>query len=216
MAKKESKVSINTVDKYLKECAAEPATITMVYADGEAMEMKVKKTLTWNEMTQMVYDAVNAVFFDEDYAEVYHPEFEEIAKANAILTYVTNFKAEMSMARVHELMYAPGFMSAILEQWNDMQYNDFLVQFRRCVDMRKNMLLSTERATLMKAITEIEKSTQALKNMTDSFADVSPEQVQAVFANLAGMNELDLANAVVEARDKDFVEMRKAELSVVK
>ena len=78
------------------------------------------------------------------------------------------------------------------------------------------MLLSTERATLMKAITEIEKSTQALKNMTDSFADVSPEQVQAVFANLAGMNELDLANAVVEARDKDFVEMRKAELSVVK
>lgn len=216
MAKKESKVAINTVDKYLKACSAEPATVTMVYANGEAMEVKVKKALSWDEMTQMVYDAVNAVFFDVEYTEEYHPEFEEVAKANAILTYVANFKSEMSMSRVHELMYAPGFMAAILEQWSDMQYSDFLVQFRRCVDMRKNMLLSTERATLLKATAEIEKSTQALKSMTDAFANVSPEQIQAVFTNLAGMSELDLANAVVDARDDDFVEMRRKRLEVVK
>lgn len=216
MAKKDSKVSINSVDKYLKACSAEPATITMIYADGEAMEIKVKKALSWDEMTQMVYDAVGAVFFDGDYAEEYHPEFEEVAKANAILTYVANFKSEMSMSRVHELMYVPGFMSAILEQWSDMQYNDFLVQFRRCVDMRKDKLLSTEREMLLKATAQIDKSTEVMKAMTDVFIDVPPEQIQAVFANLAGMNDLDLANAVVEARDKDFVEMRKAELSVVK
>lgn len=216
MAKKEAKVSINAVDKYLKACAAEPVVINMPYGNDEAMEVKVKRVLSWDEMTQMVYDAVNAVFFDEDYAEVYHPEFEEVAKANAILTYVANFKSEMSMSRVHELMYTPYFMSAILEQWSDMQYNDFLVQFRRCVDMRKDLLLSTERATLMKATAQIDKSTEMMKAMTDVFVDVPPEQIQAVFANLAGMNELDLANAVVEARDKDFVEMRKAELGVVK
>lgn len=215
MAKKDFKVSISLVDKYLKACVAEPATITMVYADGEAMEVKVKKVLSWDEMTQMVYDAVNAVFFDEDGVEVYHPEFEEIAKANAILTYVANFKSEMSMSRVHELMYVPGFMSAILEQWNDMQYNDFLVQFRRCVDMRKNMLLSTERAMLIKATAQIDKASDAMQLMNDMFDDISREKLEAAINVMADMTPDELASAVVDARDKDFVEMRKAELSVV-
>lgn len=216
MAKKDSKVSINSVDKYLKACNAEPATITMIYADGEAMEIKVKKALSWDDMTQMVYDAVGAVFFDGDYAEEYHPEFEEVAKANAILTYVANFKSEMSMSRVHELMYTPGFMSAILEQWNDLQYNDFLVQFRRCVDMRKDLLLSTEREMLMKATAQIDKSVDAMKLMTNMLDGISKEQIAEAINAISGMTPANLATAVVDARDKDFVAMRKDELGVMK
>ena len=215
MAKKEAKVSINAVDKYLKNAYAVPAQLT-IGAGEDALTVSVKRCLDWNAMTAMVYDAVNAVFFDEGGEVVYHPEFEEIAKANAIMTYVANFKSEMSMSRVHELMYSIGVMESILEVWSHKQRQDFETAFRRCVDSRCEMILSAERAKLNKVSMDLEKATEAMKIMTDLFADVDMGKLEEAMNTMAKMDEVSMANALVEARDKDFVDKRRAELSVAK
>lgn len=214
MAKKESKISINAVDKYLKSAYVAPSSVTL--GDGDStLIVSVKRYLDWNTMTAMIYDAVNAVFFDEDGETVYHPEFEDIAKANAIMTYVANFKNEMSMTRVHEFMYSIGAMESILAVWSHKQHQDFENAFRRCVDSRCEMILSAERAKLNKVAVDLERATESMKAMTDLFSDIDMAKLEEAMNVMTKMNEVSIANALIDARDKDFVEMRKAELSVV-
>ena len=214
MAKKESKVSINCVDKYLKSRDTEPVTVTIGDNDA-ALEFTVKRYLNWDEMTAMVYSAANGVFFDNDGEEVYHPEFEEIAMASAMLTFVGNFKPEMSMGRVHELMYC-GVLSTIKELWCREQYGDFVDQFRRMVDHKVAMIMSSERSKLMKISDKLDQASETMKMVADAFGGISAEQMQAVINTMSNMDALSLANAVVDARDKDFVDQRRAQLEVVK
>jgi hypothetical protein len=214
MAKKESKVSINCVDKYLKSRDTEPVAATIGDNDA-ALDFTVKRYLNWDEMTAMVYNAANGVFFDDDGEEVYHPEFEEIAMASAMLTFVGNFKAEMSMGRVHELMYC-GVLSTIKELWCNEQYSDFVDQFRRMVDHKVAMIMAGERSKLMKISDKLDQASEAMKIVTDAFGGISAEQMQAVIDTMSSMDAFGLANAVIDARDKDFVERRRTELSVIK
>lgn len=214
MAKKESKVSINSVDKYLKARKSEPKSVTME-CDGIELQFTVKCSLNWDDMMTMVYSAVNAVFFDEDGEMVYHPEFEEIAQASAILTFVANFKDDMSMGRVHELMYA-GVVDKVKEVWNHQQRYDFENQFLRMVDHQEKLLIAGERDKLMKAGDKLDKASDTMKMIADAFGQFSTEQLQDAFNAISNMDELTLANAVIDARDKDFVDQRRAQLEVVK
>ena len=214
MAKKESKVSINSVDKYLKARKSEPKSVTME-CDGIELQFTVKCSLSWDDMMTMVYSAVNAVFFDEDGEMVYHPEFEEIAQASAILTFVANFKDDMSMGRVHELMYA-GVVDKVKEVWNHQQRYDFENQFLRMVDHQEKLLIAGERDKLMKAGDKLDKASDTMKMIADAFGQFSTEQLQDAFNTISNMDELTLANAVIDARDKDFVDQRRAQLEVVK
>lgn len=214
MAKKESKVSINSVDKYLKARNMEPQSVTME-RDGFELQFNVKRSLNWDDMMTMVYSAVNAVFFDEDGEMVYHPEFEEIAQASAILTFVANFKDDMSMGRVHELMYA-GVLDKVKELWNHQQCYDFEDQFRRMVDHQEKLLIAGERDKLMKAGDKLDKASDTMKMIADAFGQFSTEQLQDAFNAISNMDELTLANAVIDARDKDFVDQRRAQLEVIK
>ena len=214
MAKKESKVSINSVDKYLKACKTEPQTVAME-CNGIELQFTVKRSLNWDDMMPLVYSAVNAVFFDEDGEMVYHPEFEEIAKASAILTFVANFKDDMSMGRVHELMYA-GVVDKVKEVWSHQQCFDFEEQFRRMVYHQEQRLIAGERDKLMKASDKLDKASDTMKMLVDAFGEFSPEQLQDALNVISGMDEMTLANAVIDARDKDFVDQRRAQLEVVK
>ena len=213
MAKKESKVSINSVDKYLKARNMEPYAVTME-CNGCELQFTVKRSLNWDDMMTMVYSAVNAVFFDEDGETIYHPEFEEIAMASAVLTFVANFKEDMSMGLVHELMYA-GVLDKIKELWNTQQNYDFVDQFRRMVDHREAMLVAGERDKLMKISDKLDKASETMKIIADTFGDVSAEQLQEAVNAMAGMDAMTLANAVIDARDKDFIDQRRAQLEVV-
>lgn len=217
MAKKDFKVSINSVDKFLKGLDNSVATIPYYVEDPDdiVMEVRVKNRLTFQEMTEMVRAAANAVFFDVDGEEEYHPEFEEVAKANAILIYVANFKSDMSIARVHDLMYT-GILNDILRCWNQDQYNDFLTAFRDCVSHRRDMIVAGERAKLMRLSNQLDKAIASMQGIGSVFDGVDANKLQEAVMNLANMDELSLAEAVVDARDKDFVERRRAELSVVK
>ena len=214
MAKKESKVSITSVDKYLKARNTEPYTATME-CDGIELQFTVKRSLNWDDMMTMVYSAVNAVFFDDDGEIVYHPEFEEIAQASAILTFVANFKDDMSMGRVHELMYA-GVVDKVKELWNHQQLYDFEDQFRRMVDHQEKLMIAGERDKLMKAGDKLDKASDTMQMIANAFGQFSTEQLQDAFNTISKMDELTLANAVIDARDKDFVDQRRAQLEVVK
>lgn len=214
MAKKESKVSINSVDKYLKARNMEPLAVAME-CDGAELQFTVKRFLNWDEMTTMVYNAVNAVFFDEDGETVYHPEFEDIAKANAIMTFVANFKPDMSMDRVHELMYS-GILEKIEELWNARQQLDFEMQFRRMVNAEYEMIVTGQREKLVQISNKLDQASEAMTMVADAFGGLSTEQMQEAINAMANMTTMDLANAVVDARDKDFVNQRRGTLEVIK
>lgn len=217
MAKKDSKVSINNVDKYLKGVGIEYTTLPYFIEDPEnvVMEIKVKSRLTFVEMTEMIRTAADAVFFDVDGEETYRPEFEEVAKANAILIYVANFKEEMSISRVHDLMYA-GVVANIISHWNTQQFDDFEASFRRCVNYRKDVLIAGERVKLMQMSEQLDKAISAMQVISDAYSDIDSARLQEVVDALSGMSELSLAEAVVDARDNDFVARRAAKLEVVK
>ena len=214
MAKKENKVSINSVDKFLKSRNLDPVVVTLG-KDENALQFTVKRMLNWTEMTAMVYNAANGVFFEEDGETVYHPEFEEIAKASAMMTFVANFKSDMSMSKVHELMYS-GVLDAIQLHWMNQQRYDFEDQVRSIITARVKMMIAGERDKLMKISTKLDQASDTMKMIADAFGDISPEQMQDVVNAMSNMDELSLAQAVVDARDKDFVEQRRGQLEVIK
>ena len=84
------------------------------------------------------------------------------------------------------------------------------------VEYRKQQMLSNERNALMAAAEQIDKVNTTFAKFVEMFRGVDPTEMMETMQKIMSMDEAALGRAVVDSRDKEFVEQRRTKLDVVK
>lgn len=217
MAKKNSKVSITKLDAFLKTMKTD-AVETSVLIDGEILDFEVKPLLGLTDFHNMVSAVVDAAFVidEETGVEHYDAVYEQYARDIAVLTYVANFKSETASEKLYLLSQNDAVMEEIRKIWDTCQEHNFDVAVANQIVYKQKELLATERRELQKAVEQIDKAGDAFMKFIDMFKNINPNMMMEQMQKISDMDEERLGQAVVAARDQDFVEQRKAELQVLK
>lgn len=199
MAKKNnSKVSISAIDKVLKAVQDAPREV-VVAVGGEELDVTVKQYLSLQEFANMVHSAADAVFLPGEFGEdVYHPEYEEVAKFDAMLVYLCNFKPETSIDRVFDLMYRTDLRKKVYMVWNQCQHVEFDSAFVRAVDMRRMNIVAEQQHKLGAMTRKLDEAIAAFANINQVFGSLDPAVVQDALTSVAGMDADKLVQAVAD------------------
>lgn len=219
MAKKSnSKVSITKVDEYLKAAKTEPVALSVTAQDGTVLEFEVKPVLSLAEFHSMVHAVANASFIvdAETGMETYDAVYHRYAHDIAILTYVANFKSEMTSEKLFALAQCDEILLIIMDNWNVFQRNAFNDAVVEQIDFKQQELLARERKLLTEVTTQIESVANSMNQLVAAFGDIEPQSLLGEMQKITAMDENRLGHAVVAARDPDFVEQRRADLQVLK
>lgn len=199
MAKKKgSMVSVSAIDKVLKAVQDAPREV-FVEIGGEELDVMVKPYLSLQEFANMVNSAADAVFLPGEFGEdVYHPEYEEAAKFDAMLVYLCNFKPETSIDRVFDLMYRTDLRKKVYMVWNQCQHVEFDSAFVRAVDMRRMNIVAEQQHKLGAMTRKLDEAIAAFANINQVFGGLDPAVVQDALTSVAGMDADKLVQAVAD------------------
>lgn len=199
MAKKKgSMVSVSAIDKVLKAVQDAPREV-FVEIGGEELDVMVKPYLSLQEFANMVNSAADAVFLPGEFGEdVYHPEYEEAAKFDAMLVYLCNFKPETSIDRVFDLMYRTDLRKKVYMVWNQCQHVEFDSAFVRAVDMRRMNIVAEQQHKLGAMTRKLDEAIAAFANINQVFGSLDPAVVQDALTSVAGMDADKLVQAVAD------------------
>lgn len=215
--KKDSKVSIASVDRLLKVIDTDVVPVHVEIGD-EAIDFEVKRLLDIGTFNNMVHEVVDTSFVIDEVTgdERYDAVRQDYATQVAMLTYIANFKPEMTSDKFYHLMHCQAVMHKIHEIWSDEQYKSFVNSIYKQIGYRQDELLSSERRKLQEAIDQINKANDIFAKFVAMFEGVDPAQLMTEMQKICNMDEEQIGRSVVNARDKDFVEQRRAELQVLK
>ncbi len=215
--KKDSKVSVASIDRVLKTVPVDAVPVS-VEVGGETIEFEVKPFVDLATFYHMVHEVANSSFVvDEDTGEErYDAVYQDYMTNVAILTHVANFKPETSSDKLYRLMLCPEVMDAIIHTWDEGQSISFGDAVDRQIRYKKDELLSSERHNLQNAVAQIDKANDIFAQFVALFKDVDLTKLMDQMQKISDMDEARLGAAVVDARDKDFVERRKAALQVLR
>lgn len=199
MAKKKgSMVSVSAIDKVLKAVQDAPRDV-VVEIGGEELDVTVKPYLSLQEFANMVNSAADAVFLPGEFGEdVYHPEYEEAAKFDAMLVYLCNFKPETSIDRVFDLMYRTDLKHKIFGVWDEAQRFDFDMAFSNAVTHRARQIVADQQNKLGAMTRKLDEAIAAFENINQVFGGLDPAVVQDALTSVAGMDADKLVQAVAD------------------
>lgn len=199
MAKKKgSMVSVSAIDKVLKAVQDAPREV-FVEIGGEELDVMVKPYLSLQEFANMVNSAADAVFLPGEFGEdVYHPEYEEAAKFDAMLVYLCNFKPETSIDRVFGLMYRTDLKHKIFGVWDEAQRFDFDMAFSNAVTHRARQIVADQQNKLGAMTRKLDEAIAAFANINQVFGGLDPAVVQDALTSVAGMDADKLVQAVAD------------------
>ena len=199
MAKKKgSMVSVSAIDKVLKAVQDAPRDV-VVEIGGEELDVMVKPYLSLQEFANMVNSAADAVFLPGEFGEdVYHPEYEEAAKFDAMLVYLCNFKPETSIDRVFDLMYRTDLKHKIFSVWDETQRFDFDMAFSNAVTHRARQIVADQQNKLGTMTRKLDEAIAAFANINQVFGSLDPAVVQDALTSVAGMDADKLVQAVAD------------------
>ena len=215
--KKDSKVSVASVDRLLKAFNTQTVPVH-VEVDGEAIDFEVRRLLDLGAFYNMVHAAVDASFVIDEATgeERYDAVYQQYAAQAAVLIHVANFKPETASDKLYQLMNRPEVMNKIYELWNLRQQDQFIDVVTEQVEFKRQELFASERRKLRQAVDQIDRANDVFMKFTALFEGIDPAQFMDGLQKIASMNETEIARGLVDARDKDFVERRRAELQVLK
>ena len=216
----DSKVSISALDKLLSNADNEARTIIVSCGEG-TLELKVKRDVSLQEYCNMVNEAAETCFqLNNDGEEYYAAGIEEFARDYVLLEHLTNLKnatdvqkTERQNDRLYDLWLNTDVMDRVREALPDRYHDDFIDAVWRQVEFRKQQMLSNERQKLIAAANQFEKISDSFKTFMESFGDIDPAALMEMLQKVASMDSVELGEAVVNSRDKDFVEQRKAKIT---
>lgn len=199
MAKKnDSKISISAIDKVLKAAKAGAKEVVVEVGDDKLC-VSVKPHLSFQDFSNMVHSAADAVFLAGEFGEeIYHPEFEEVAKFDAILIYLCNFKPETSIDRVFDLMYRTDLKHKIFGVWDEAQRFDFDMAFSNAVTHRARQIVADQQNKLGAMTRKLDEAITAFENINQVFGGLDPAVVQDALTSVAGMDTDKLVQAVAD------------------
>lgn len=223
MAKNNSKISVTSLDKLLKELNTDISTVTL-RAETESIDIEVRRTVSLQEFCEMVDEAAYSYFqYDGSGQEYYVAGLGDFACDYVLLKHLTNLKTaedvegtEKQTDRLYALCVHTDLMRRVEEALPQKLVLDFREAVYHQVTFHKRQMLSQEKKALNDAIGLLDKATETFTKFTELFQDVDPGDMMAAMQRISAMDEGELAKAVVNARDKDFVEQRQAKLEVVK
>lgn len=186
-----NKVSITKWEKMLSENVSE---VPVVGLDG--VNMRVKHTLSLQEMMQFVEDVVSSCVDPED--GMFRPELRGFAIKYALVSYYTNFNTPSDMSKLYDLLYRTDVPKQILCFIDKEQYKEMLLGIDKRVSHTVRMLQSQ---AALEASNAVERMSAMVSQVESVFNGVDIDKVNqamdGVYA-IRNMNEENIARAVVD------------------
>lgn len=196
MAKKEKKLSVNTLENM---SVNQIAAIPVIGMDG--VEITVRRTLSLVDVLGFITDVV-ALCVDEA-TGTYMPEVKDFAIKANVLTRYANFSLPANTEKQYELIYTSNAYELVLGHINTIQLDEIIDAIDAKIECAKNSMISTA----ARMVSELNaKVSEFIEQSERLFANVSGDDVSALMQNLASQPKLDertLVKAVFDEQRKD-------------
>jgi len=193
MAKKEKRISINALEKVMKEQFAEATTVEWC-----GIEVTIKHTLPLQEMLLFVKEVVDSCFMDDG---TYVPEVMDFAIKSGILTHYANFTLPDNLEKQYWLIYNSGAAEMVCESINKVQLQEMVNGINRKIEHMCDTDITEMRA-------KIEALSEAFANLGEQFietlGDISGDDIQKLTTALSagGVREDKIVAAYIDQMKK--------------
>lgn len=206
----EKRISINNLDKMLSVAAGDNVvTVPVDIGDGEAVDVHVKKTISFDEMGSFVDVVADAVFVEENGETVYSPTRYRSAFALSFFQFFTDLKIEMGLERLVGLMYGTGIYDELVSAASQAQLRAIEDDICNAIEFRKQTILSGERIKLNYLLEQMDKMMPMLEQNAGLLSGMSQEDLTKAVQAMGNMDEMKLAKAVLKEQDGKVIEMPK-------
>lgn len=224
MAKnKDSKISVNALDKLLGNIEMEQTTVTIEAGDA-SLEVTVDRHVTLQAFCDMVQEAAESCFqMDDEGQEHYVAGIGDFACDYAMLKYMTNLKTAVDVQNAqqqNDRLYTLCTNTDLVKRVENTLPASFVVDYHNAVyeqvEFHKQRLLSNERKRLTAAIEQLEKANISFAKFVEMFQGIDPAVMVNMMQEITSMDEAKLGEAIVGARDKEFAEQKSSRLEAIK
>ena len=195
MAKKQSEVSINKLEKYCKIGA--PVAISKFFniSPDEKVEYQVKPRLSLEECIMFVNDVVGGCVRSQEVMII--PMARQFITYRNVLIYYGNFRMPEDISKTFDLiMGSNNIIMDILDSIDKAQYNMILLAIEDGISFEKQKLISTQEQKTNELIAEVNSF---VTRMSGLFDGINGEQMATFVSGLSTLPNVtaeDLAKAV--------------------
>lgn len=189
MAKNEKKVSINSLDKAIKENFT-----NQVNAEWRGLEVSIKHNLSFTEVLEFVNDVVMSCFQDDGN---FIPEVMDFAIKSNILSKYTNFSLPDKLEHRYEIIYNSDVVDFVCQNINMQQLREITAS----IDRKISYLCNTNVMNIQKQMMELVSAFENMQQKTaDMFANFTPDDLTKIMGalNEDGFNEEKIVKAYLE------------------
>lgn len=171
MAKNEKKISINSLDKIIKENYNNTTT-----AEWYGVEVTIKKNLAFKDVLEFVNDVVMSCFQDKG---GFMPEVVDFAIKSNILSRYANFSLPDKLEHRYEIIYCTDAVEFVRQHINAEQLNEITASINKKI----SYLCNTNIMNIQKQIMELVSSFETMqKKTTDMFANFTPDDMTKILS----------------------------------
>lgn len=189
MAKNEKRISINTLDKVMKE-KFDNQTIDM----WNDIEVVMKRNLSMTETLEFANDVVMSCFSDSN---GFIPEVLDFAIKSNILTKYANFTLPDNLEHRHEIIYCSDAVSFVLQHINMEQLREITASIDRKIAYICNTNVMGIQKQMAELVGAFEKMQESTVNM---FSSITPDDMTKIIRALdkGGFSEDKLVQAYLK------------------
>lgn len=189
MAKNEKKVSINSLDKVIKENFTNKASI-----EWHGLEVAIKHNLSFTEMLEFVNDVVMSCFQDDgDFV----PEVMDFAIKSNILSKYANLSLPDKLEHRYEIIYNSDAVDFVCQNINMQQLREITAS----IDRKISYLCNTNVMNIQKQMMELVSAFEDMQQkVTDMFSNFTPDDLVKIMGAIddGGLNEEKVVKAYLE------------------
>lgn len=179
MANKIKKISINALEKCVKEAAGEP----IVTKEWRGINVNIKVRLGLKEMMTFVDGVVKTCFTEDD--NQYTPEVLDFAIRSSVLEMYANFTLPTNIEKQYELVYGCDMYETILETIDRIQFDAML----RAIDEKIAHIAASNIEAVTRQVNDVYASLNALE-----------ERLSAVFQGIDNDAITGLVGAMADGK----------------
>lgn len=189
MAKNEKKVSINSLDKVIKENFTNKASV-----EWHGLEVAIKHNLSFTEMLEFVNDVVMSCFQDDgDFV----PEVMDFAIKSNILSKYANLSLPDKLEHRYEIIYNSDAVDFVCQNINMQQLREITASIDRKISYLCNTNVMNIQKQMMALVSAFEDMQQ---KTTDMFSNFTPDDLVKIMGAIddGGLNEEKAVKAYLE------------------
>ena len=194
MANKIKKISINALEKCVKEAAGEP----IVTREWRGINVNIKVRLGLQEMMTFVDGVVKTCFTEND--NQYTPEVLDFAIRSSVLEMYANFTLPTNIEKQYELLYGCDMYGTILETIDRSQFDAML----RAIDEKIAHIAASNIEAVTRQVNDVYASLNALEERLSAiFQGIDNDAITGLVGAMADgkFDEEKLVHAYLEAKN---------------